>query len=97
MSQARSWGFNCSLYLEWLSLFHSTVFSLFIKELFISSLRPLNIFIIAILKSLTYASAILNFSEPTVVGLLCTGGDIFSYLTDTGCVFVQVFTYLGFG
>ena len=38
-----------------------------------------------------------KFSEPTVVGLLCTGGDILSYLTDTGCVFVQVFTYLGFG
>lgn len=44
-----------------------------LMDLFMSSLRTVNIFIIAILKSLSYALAILRFSGTTVVGLLCPG------------------------
>lgn len=47
-------------------------------DMFISSLKrmPLSIFIITILKSLSYASAMLYYSGPTVVRLLGSGGSI---------------------
>lgn len=47
-------------------------------DMFISSLKrmPSSIFIITILKSLSYASAMLYYSGPTVVRLLGSGGSI---------------------
>lgn len=47
-------------------------------DTFISSLKrmPLSIFIITILKSLSYASAMLYYSGPTVVRLRGSGGSI---------------------
>ena len=49
-------------------------------DLFISSLRSLNIFITALGKSLSSASAILHFLGPAVVGLLGSGGSTLSQL-----------------
>ena len=49
-------------------------------DLFISSLRSLNIFITALGKSLSSASAILHFPGPAVVGLLGSGGSTLSQL-----------------
>ena len=57
------------------------VFSLYsLRHLFISYLRSLNIFTIAILKNLSYDSAKLNFSGPVTIGLLTSVGGILSWL-----------------
>lgn len=67
-----------------------------LRDLFIFSLGSLNIFIIAMLKSLSFVSDILYYSRPTLVGLLGSGGGILS------CVVMIVFfagvsRYLGLG
>lgn len=51
-----------------------------LKDLFTSSLRSLNIFIIVILTFLSYASTILNLLGSTVVELLHSGRGILSWL-----------------
>lgn len=52
-----------------LQLFHPTVcvFTDFMRNLFKFSLRSLNIFLIAVLESLSCASGILHFSGSTIV------------------------------
>lgn len=47
---------------------------------FISPLRSLNIFIIAILNYMLCTSALLHFSSLTGVGLMCSSGDSLSLL-----------------
>lgn len=68
------------LCLKLFSLLCSTVYvsQISLMDLFISSLRSLNIFIVALGKSLSSASAILHFSGPAVVGLLGSGGSTLS-------------------
>lgn len=63
-----------------------------ISHLFISFLMSLNIFIIAILKSLSCVLAKLLFSGPNIVGLLASEGGILSRLL----MFVFLFQALGF-
>lgn len=60
-----------------------------LKDLFISILRFLNIFIIAILKFLFYVSAALNFSGPTIVELLTSDGGILPCLFMFVCGFSE--------
>ena len=72
----------------------------FIKEFSLSSSRFLNIFPIAILRSLSCTSAILHSSGPAVVGLLSSSGDILSsMLMIVYCTAVQESGYeiLGVG
>lgn len=54
------------------------VFIDLLKGLIHILLKSLDIFIIVILKSVSCVSAVLNFSGPSVVGLLCPGKDILS-------------------
>jgi hypothetical protein len=51
-----------------------------LRDLFIFSFRFLNIFIIAILKSLFCTSATLHLSGPTLVGFLDAGAGMLSWL-----------------
>ena len=67
--------------LELFSSFYSTVccvffFQISLMDLFISFLKTSNVFIQTILKFLSYASATLHFSGPTVIGFLGSSGDI---------------------
>ena len=56
-------------------------------DLFIFILRFMNISIIAIFKSLFYASAALNFSGSTLVEILASDGDILL------CLFMFVYGF----
>lgn len=62
-------------------------------NLFISSLKSSDIFIVTMMKTLLYVSTILNFSGPATVGLLSSDGGILSIYS----VFVSVSRNLGVG
>lgn len=65
-----------------------------LMDMFTSSLKrmPLSIFIITILTSLSYASAMVYYSGPTVVRLLGSGGSI---LINIDCASVLLSRCLG--
>lgn len=74
---------SVSSFMSWTVLFISSYclyFLGFFKEFFHCLFKDPIMFIWLVLKSFLYASVVLEYSGPSVVGLLCSGGEILSWL-----------------